>query len=229
MVQPHLITALLLLCASVVPASAQKRISADVEVKQMAKNQVMTITKSVYCSNNGRLVVSFHRPEEYVMLTNSIGETKIYSPKTNSVMTDNSGMSSAKDEMLYLYLMGRIDDLGLGLSFYSVRGTRREDGLLVKTFVTDRPDQSPQVEVVYNSDYLPVYCAFYDANGHIITKTYLSHYDRVGPLPFPCRQTTISYLSAKDSTVTRTLYSNFKIDDDDPMYGFEVPENAAGL
>ena len=96
------------------PLQAQRHVSADVEVKQVAAGKVTTITKSVYCTNNGRLVINFHTPQEYYAITNIIGETRLYMPQGNQVLSDNSGMLSSKDELLYIFMSGRADDLGLG-------------------------------------------------------------------------------------------------------------------
>ncbi|MBO4758058.1 MAG: hypothetical protein J5577_06380, partial [Bacteroidales bacterium] len=43
-------------------ASAQRRIMADVEVKQAAAGKVATVTKRVHCSNDGRAVIHFLKP-----------------------------------------------------------------------------------------------------------------------------------------------------------------------
>ena len=42
----------------------------------------------------------------------------------------------------------------------------------------------------------------------------------------PTRATSITYTSQKDSSVMRTLYSDIRVDDEDPLYDFQVPSNA---
>ena len=219
-----LVLALLLLGAT--NAGAQRKVSADVEVKQVAKGRVTTITKSVYCANNGRLVVHFHKPEEYFVLTNTKGETKLYMPKTNEVLTDNSDALSSKDELISIFMSGRIDDLALGLYGYKLQSTVNEDGQLKKTFVSRDPS-APKAEVVFEN-FLPIYMAYLDPSGKVTSKTYFSKYTTTGRFTFPTRNTTINYV-AKDSTVTRTIYSNIQVDKDAPEFSFEIPAGAKAV
>ena len=42
----------------------------------------------------------------------------------------------------------------------------------------------------------------------------------------PRRTTSITYTSPRDSSVMRTIYSNIRVDENDPLFDFEVPANA---
>ncbi len=208
---------------------AQRRISADVEVKTVVKNNVSTTTKSVYCTNNGRLVVSFHKPIEYILLCNTLGESKMYFPSSNEVYVDNTGAFTSRDELLSIFLLGRFDDLGLTMQGYQLLSTERlPDGLVKKTYKTQRVELPPLCEIVYQ-DYLPIYSATLTPDGQPTQKVYYSKYQEVGYMPFPCRSTQIIYNSPKDSTIIRSIYSNIELDGDDPLFEFTVPENARPL
>ncbi len=211
-------------------ASAQRRVSADVEVKTVTGGNVTTVTKSVYCSNNGRLVTYFHSPFEYVMETNIVGESKFYFPSTNEVFVDNSANMTSKDELLSLLLSGRLlDDLGVSLSGYKLQTTQRlPDGLIKKTYKGIKSDLPAYCEIVYK-DYLPIYSATLTEDGHPLVKVYYSKYDNVGYTPFPYRNTEIIYNSAKDSTIIRTIYSNITLDGSEAQFDFVVPEDAHPL
>lgn len=224
----HALLALLfLLC---IPAYGQRRVSADVEVKTVTGKSVVTTTKSVYCTNNGRLVVCCDRPLQYVLQTNINGESKYFFPKTKEVYVDNQGTTSSKDELLTIFLLGRIEDLGVGLYGYKLQKTEYvEDGMMKKTFKCLDPTMPPYTEIVYGKDYLPVYSATLTEDGHVQTKVYYTRYSQVGYVPFPHRLTQISYNSPKDSTVVRTIYSNLTVDGDDPMFDFQVPADAIPL
>ena len=206
-------------------ASAQRRVSAGVEVKQAAAGKVATVTKRVHCSSDGRAVIHFLKPQDYIVVTNIKGETRMYIPSTNEVIVDNSATMTSQDELISLFMSGRSEDLGLGLYGYRLQSTTREDGLVKKTFVTDKAGDIPKVEIVYEN-FLPIYCGFIDASGRTITKTYYSQYVPAGRMLLPTRTTSITYTSQKDSSVMRTIYSDIRVDDDDPMYGFEIPANA---
>ena len=217
-----LATALMLVPAGM---SAQRRIMADVEVKQAAAGKVATVTKRVHCSNDGRVVIHFLKPQDYIVVTNVKGESKMYIPSTNEVVVDNSASMTSQDELISVFMGGRAEDLGLGMYGYRLQSTTREDGLVKKTFVTDKAGSIPKVEIVYEN-FLPIYCGYIDASGKTVSKTYYSNYAPAGRTMLPCRTTSITYASPKDSSVMRTIYSNIRVDVDDPLFDFEVPANA---
>jgi hypothetical protein len=206
-------------------ASAQRRISADVEVKQAAGGKVATITKRVYCSRDGRTVIHFLKPQDYILLTNIKGETRMFIPSTNEVIVDNSAAMTSQDELVSVFMGGHAEDLGLGMYGYRLQGTTREDGLVKKTYVTDKAGDIPKVEIVYEN-FLPIYCGYVDASGRTVTKTYYSKYVPAGMMMLPTRTTSITYTSQKDSSVMRTIYSDIRVDDEDPLYEFQVPSGA---
>ena len=206
-------------------ASAQRRISADVEVKQAAGGKVATITKRVHCSSDGRAVIHFLKPQEYILVTNVKGETRMYIPSSNKVFIDNSASLTSQDELVSVFMSGRAEDLGLGMYGYRLQGSSREDGLVKKTYVTDKSGDIPKVEIVFEN-FLPIYCGYIDASGKTVTKTYYSNYVPAGRMMLPSRATSITYTSPKDSSVMRTIYSDIRVDDDDPLFDFQVPSNA---
>lgn len=210
------------------PVSAQRRISADVEVKQVFQGKVLTTTKSVYCENNGRLVVVAGKPREYVLITNIKGESKFYLPSSNQVLLDNTGLASSKDELLSLFLSGRAEDLGLGLYGYKLESTSRDGSYLVRTYAASSKDDIPHVRIVYDN-YLPVFCSYLNSEGKEVSKTYFSSYAHLQRFSFPCRSTQISYTAKGDSTVTRTIYSNLRQDPEEGWFGFEIPSDASAM
>lgn len=215
----------ILLTISQFSLSAQRKITADVEVRHVASGKVITITERVHCSNDGRVVIHFLKPEEYFVLTNSKGEMRMYMPKTNEVMLENSSSLSSQDQLISIFMNGRVEDLGLAAYGYRLQSTTREDNYIKKTFTTSDRSQSPTVEIVYEN-FLPIYCGYVNDSGRTTRKIYLSNYSRAGRLMLPERLTEINYTSAKDSTVARTIYSNVTVDMDDPMFEFEIPSNA---
>lgn len=160
------------------------------------------------------------------MITNSVGETKIFMPTENQVMLDNSGAFSSDDEMLMQFLKGRVDDLGIAKDGYvQTSSETTEDGLLKRTFANKLHPDAPKAEIVYK-DYLPIYCAFVKSDGSFVSKTYLSQYKKIGRMSFPHRTTAINFTSAKDSSIVRTVYSNVVADSSDPLFDYQVPSTA---
>ena len=131
---------------------------------------------------------------------------------------------SSHTELIFIYLSGHVDDLGLGYFGYKAGATVREDGYVKKTF-TASDSTLPKVEIVYE-DYLPIYCAYTSPDGKLLSKKYLSDYKSYGRLVLPHRITDISYGKNRDSSVVRTIYSSVKIDVDDPNFNFQIPADA---
>lgn len=218
------IICLALLIAVFLPATAQKKVSADVEVKTVAKGKLSTVTKSVYCTSNGRLVTLYKTPVEYYHIVNAKGENQIYTPSTGEVLSRYDSELGSGTELIMLFLNGRIDDLGLGYFGYRPGPASKEEGYTKKTFTSQDPSR-PKVEIVYE-DYLPIYCAYTAPDGKLLSKKYLGNYERFGRFVLPLRITDIEYGKGRDSIVTRTIYSSVRIDQDDPAFSFTVPADA---
>lgn len=217
----------ILLLALCVPSFAQRKVSADVEVKTVMNGQLTTVTKSVYCTNNGRLVALFHKPMSYYQVSNAKGELQLYKPDTNEVLTQIDPSLSSSSELVMLFMSGHIDDLGLGYYGYKAGAASRDDGYVKKTFTAADP-ALPKVEIVYE-DYLPIYCAYTAPDGKLLSKKYLSDYKRYGRFVLPLRITDINYGKNRDSSIVRTLYSSVKVDVDDPNFNFQVPADARAM
>ena len=125
-----LLIPLLLLAAA--PLYAQRKVSADVEVKTVIDGKLTTVTKSVYCTNNGRLVTKFSKPLPYYVVSNAKGEMNLYRPDTNEVLSDVDPALASNTELIMLFMSGRIDDLGLTSFGYKAGAATREDGFVKK-------------------------------------------------------------------------------------------------
>ena len=216
-----------LLLLAVAPLYAQRKVSADVEVKTVNNGKLSTVTKSVYCTNNGRLVTLFRTPVSYYVVSNLKGEMKLYTPGTNEVLSEIDPAYSSGSEPVFLFMTGHIDDLGLSFYGYKAGAATKEDGYVKKTFRPSDPSR-PVVEIVYE-DYLPIYCEYTASDGRLLSKKYLSDYKTHGRFILPQRVTDISYGVKGDSSVVRTIYSGVKVDTDDPNFDFQIPADAKPL
>ncbi len=211
-------------------AGAQRRVAADMEVKTLYSGKVTTVTSKVFCSASGRLVRVFDSPAEYYTVTNPNGEFILYIPGSNEVYSERKEDFSDRDDLLYLFISGRSDDMGLGLYGYKLSSTSNEgDGVIKRTYVPSAGGKGvSRVELVLEN-YLPIYLAYYDASGAVVSKTYLSSYSRFSNLVLPLRVTSVQFTAKKDSSIVRTVYSNVRLDGDDPMFDFRVPADAKPL
>ena len=220
-----LITAFILI--SIPSLMAQRRVSAGMEVKTLYGGKVTTVASKVYCASSGRIVQVFESPDHYYTITNPDGEFKVYYPGTNEVYSERKEDFSDRDNVLYLFLSGRGDDMGLGLYGYKLAGIVREGGGIVKrTYVPSAPGKGVAKVELVQENYLPIYLAYYNDGGAVVSKVYLSSYSRQGNIMLPLRVTSVQYTSKKDSTLVRTIYSDVKVDGQDPMFDFQVPAGA---
>ena len=222
-------TLLLTLLALTLPlqtVSAQRKVSAQARVQTVMDGKVTTVTKTLYCQANGRMVTVFSDPYPYYVITNPLGESQLYIPSTHEVMQQTSEEYSDRDDLIYLFLSGRVEDMGLVYFGYSLVSSQREgDGIVKKTFRTTAAGKVPTVEVVTQNQ-LPIYLAYIDAGGKVLSRTYLSEYTRLPRFTMPARVTNIAYTQARDSVITRTTYSQIQVDVDDPHFSFQVPADA---
>lgn len=225
MLRRSLISVLLVLAA--LSAQAQKRVSVEAQIKNLADGKVTTVTKRILCDRSGRLVTVSISPSKFYLIQNLKGEAKLYVPSSNEVYSMIDPMLSSDGELLYIFLSGHTDDLGLISMGYMLKSSDFDsEGYLKRTYVTKKQNAAPQVDVVLK-DYLPVYTEYKDASGNTLGKTYLSGYDLNSSFVFPSRVTEISYnREKKDSTVTRTLYTAPDLSGTDPDFDYQVPKGA---
>lgn len=226
MLSPRLISVLVALAFCVL-SNAQNRVAADVEIKSMMDGKVTTVTKRVFCQAGGRVVTVFNYPARSVTVSNLSGELTVYSPASNEVYSTRSDDYSTRDELLYIFLSGRSSDLGLSAFGYLMESSvPEEDGIVKRTFRTSRKGDVPVVVVVLK-DFLPIYAEYRDLAGKVLSKSYFSGYDYASRFVFPSRVTAIDYVKdGKDSTVTRTLYTNLAVGSQEPEFDFKVPSGA---
>lgn len=221
----HILPAVLLLTLAGGTADAQKRVSAVATVQSVSAGKLSTVTKTLYCNANGRMVTVFDSPYNYYLITNPKGEAQIYLPQTNEVLQEVRDYLSNKDELIYLFLSGRIEDLGLVYYGYKIVSSENEgDGIVRKTYRSGETGRIPTVTVV-TRNFLPIYIAYTDAGGKVVSKTYFTQYVNLPRFTMPSRVTAIDY-NGKDSVITRTTYTDIKVDVSDPLFDFQVPSNA---
>lgn len=209
-------------------SNAQRLVSADVQTNQVTAGKKSVVNKNLFCRNDGSFVSHYKSVGgEFYIVGSRLGVTRVYVPQSNEVMTDTQGLFSPKDELLYVFTTGGTQDLGLSEYGFRLKDTRKDDGYIVRNYVaTKSGSKCERVEIAYK-DFLPVFAAYYDKKDKVITKTYFSQYAKKGTFAFPMRVTEVTYGKEKnDSTVKLDIYSNLKVDVDDPMFHYDVPSDA---
>lgn len=206
--------------------AAQQRVSVDVKTVQVAEGKKVTTERSIYLTPDGRMIAEQHRPVYLVSLSNSLGEMRIYDPRTNEVAVMNNKELSADKEMVAMFAWGNYSNMGLLSYGFSQSDIRQEDGLTIKTFTPKSFANISKVELVFQN-HLPICMIYYDAKSAPLRKVYFSQYkhDRI---PMPMRITEIEYNSPRDSVVRLSTYSNLLVGPaaNSPMFDFKVPADA---
>ena len=112
-----------------------------------------------------------------------------------------------------------------GYGYKLVSSKQEEGGIIRKAYRCDEPGRIPRVELV-TENFLPIYLAYIDGGGKVVSKTWFTQYLKLPRFFLPARVTNVSYTTSRDSVITRTTYSDVKVDPDSPLFDFQVPADA---
>ncbi len=207
-----------------------RQLSMKVTTRVLAGGKSVTSYAELYYKvNNGSLITRFTTPAEYVVITNSAGEFSIYNFADNTV-TQQRGMEYSSDNsFIRFFLTNKTYDMGLESSGFRIRNTRSEDKMIITTW--DPPFQQASefssVELVHEV-FRPIYMGFQNTKGKVSHKIYYSGYQQLGDISLPGTITEIIFNAKGDSTITRRMYSDFKVDDNvnSSWLNFRIPNNA---
>jgi hypothetical protein len=182
-----------------------------------------------YEAENGRLVTNYISPVQQVMITNNRGELAIYNERDNTVYRDQSMEYSSENNLIYFFLSGRMQDLGLRQMGFDLMETEFIDGL-VKTSWFPPPAMYHlfnRIELVHE-DFLPIYAGYYDAGRNLVKKVYYTDYMHFPELILPMTITEFNYLPGGDSIVNRLRFSDVRINQRaaSPWFNFSIPDDA---
>lgn len=212
------------------PASAQRLFHVDAETKVLHNGTSRVVEKQLYYTRGGNLNILWKiGAVSYYSATTAFGFTDFYYPAANQAMSMDSNMFKASDELLYLFAEGGMEDMGLSREGFVLKTSKKDGDYTVRRYEPKkRGGLCAWVEVAYDQQFRPVYCAYFNKKGRIITKTYLSHYQEEKGFAFPMRVTEISYNLAEknDSTIRLDVYKNLELDIQREAHLFRVPSNA---
>lgn len=201
---------------------------------RVASGGKSTQTKAtIYYTAEGRMVSYYSLPQEMVIVNNKKGEITIYNPVANTVVQDQNYMLGTETTQLYFFLENKRNDLGLIAMGYSVKSTRFEDGLKITDWnpPMEIAQQVLKVELVHEKGN-PIFMAYHGANGMIVKKMFFYNYTDVSEyISMPTAIVQIDFKTVKDSIVTKTAYSQFRLNQmvvDDKL-DFTIPSSAKVL
>jgi outer membrane lipoprotein-sorting protein len=210
-----------------------EKVCMEMETKSVKGGYKSAVNAKIYYSNDGRMVSYFSFPKEYVILNNSKGEIKIYDSEKNTVLQQQNFMYSTESSQFYFFLNNKKADLGLGQMGFVQSNVKFEEGLMISEWLPpmSMASQLSKVELVHENEN-PIYIAYFDQNNELGTKSYYYNYVSLDKsVSFPSTITQISYSTPTDSTITKTTYSNIRLDNqvNQEAMNFKIPDNAKAI
>jgi outer membrane lipoprotein-sorting protein len=206
-----------------------ERISASIVTRQAQQGKSVTLKGDIYYQRNGNMVTHFTYPMEYIVVANRLGETKVYDPAKNTVMQYQNFLFSTQSSQFYYFFSGKISDMGLTNIGYVQDKTYNDNNLLVtewKLKTASKKALIQRIKIVYDGQ-KPVYMHYQDGAGKIFRKVFYYNYQMLDSYSFPATTTEITY-DKKDSTVSKTNYMDFKLNErtDGAYFNYTIPANA---
>jgi hypothetical protein len=167
-------------------------------------------------------------PDEFIFISNILGETKLYFPKKNEVLIQQKDVFSAETDILFLFFTQNMSEMGLKNIGFQIISTKAEGDYLITKWSSPMGSKSvSEIELVYN-DYVPIYTSFISSANKPLNKTYYGNYTEFKGNYIPLRITEITYLATGDSIVSRKDYSDLKFGNQVQTYllNFKIPNNA---
>jgi hypothetical protein len=182
-----------------------------------------------YAVDEGKMVTHYTYPRNYIRLSNSLGEVKMYFPDENSVVMTQDGAFSSENDVLHFFLYNKTTDLGLTGLGYKLLETRMDDGLLVTEWepIVYESEEIKKV-VMAHEDNLPVYTGYFKVRDKVARKVYYSDFEIAGNGIIPTTITEIMYFPKGDSVVNRKQFSNIQsgVHLQNAYFRFEIPADA---
>ncbi len=182
-----------------------------------------------YQSLDGRLVTRLEAPVNQVMITNRLGELTIYDPEKNTVYRTQSLEYSSENNLIYYFLNGKTQDMGLAEMGFTRQKVEFDGALMITEWMP--PSQLnhlfSHIELVHE-DYMPIYAGYFDAGGKLVKKVYYSEYEIFADIILPMRLTEFNYLPGGDSIINRVILSEVRMNRRavSSWFDFEIPEDA---
>ena len=222
-----IILILLLNMSTVASAQKSKQICIHMKSQTLQNGKVLTTEADQYFSfPEGNIISYFQRPEEYVFISNPLGEAKIYRPTQNTVIIQSRELFTTKNNSLYFFLTNDLGLRNLGLKVFD----SEEDGQILITRWQAPPQMLNQVDKIelVHENMLPIYSSYKNTKGETTLKVYFEDFVIIEDSQIPKRITEIVYLPQGDSLIKRTDYSDIKsgTDCDLEKFNFTIPENA---
>lgn len=221
---------MLLMFASFLMYAPIQRISMNLVSKALQNGKSITTQAEVYYRVSGGLLVThITAPVEYLVITNDKGEFKMYDIKENTVSQMQAADFSSENSFVHDFLNGNTNDMGLRSIGFQLKSTKMEENMVITDWIppVNLLSKMSHVELVHEG-YSPIYMAFYGKKEKLLSKIFYYNYQKAGDLSIPNTITEFQYLPNGDSTITKRIYSDIKLNEqvDEKWLNYKIPDNA---
>lgn len=211
-------------------AQNNKRLCMHMKSQTLQKGRVLTTEADQYfLFPEGKIISFFHLPEEYVFISNTLGEAKIYRPSQNQVVLQSNELFTTKNNSLYFFLTNQVFDLGLKSLGLEVYDSQSDGDLLITRWQAPAHmiNQVDKIEMVHEN-LLPIFSSYKNTEGETTLKVYFEDFSVIEGSQVPNRITEIIFLPDGDSIIKRTDFSQIRSGSgcDQEKFNFSIPEDA---
>lgn len=207
-----------------------KKLIVDVKCEILQDGKVISQELTTYYQDDGKILSHFKSPFEAYLIDNRFGEMQFYSPKENSVKMGQDNLFKTEHSYFHNFLSGE-RDMGLSSLGYDLASSEMQGNILVSSFVSkDVASAINSIEIAYEGE-TAIYMAYFGQDQEVARRIYFDHFERLSHRLFPGTIVDITYSGPQDSTICRSRFSNFRINEQaqSELFEFSLPSDVRVL
>jgi len=162
-------------------AQQQKRVSTHLLAQTLQKGKVINAEADLFFEfPSGQIIMYNQLPEEFVFISNPLGESRLYQPKQKKMTIKASEVLTSRNNNLYYFLLNQTYDLGFKELGFTIAGSENDGDVFVTTWQAPLHllHQVDKIELVHEN-LLPIYAGYTNTNGEIVLKVYFDNFVQV--------------------------------------------------
>jgi outer membrane lipoprotein-sorting protein len=201
------------------------RVCGDYSIKSKGKeNAQLIIGRFYYDANQKQIIHSNTFPEFEKWVTS---DTSLYKVVNNEVVERQTIPNLTQFSMYHLVLSNKLNDFGLGGSFYSIDNVKKENGLVISTWKPKSRLKKIYGRILISTKDNNLFgVVFYNSEDKIVKKQFFEEYQMYNGLSFPGRVVDITYTD-EGELYQVTTYKNIQVNStyEDSEYYFNPATN----
>jgi len=224
-----LIILLILLLTVQSQAQKQKRVSTHLRTQTLQDGKVITAEADLYFEfPSGQILMYNYFPEEFIFISNPLGESRLYQPKQNKIIIKANEALTSRNNNLYYFLINQTYDLGFKELGFSIINSTSDNEAFITTWQAPLHllKQVDKIELVHEN-LLPIYAEYKNTDGETVLKVYFEDFVKVYNSQVPAMITEIVFLPKGDSLIKRMAYTDYRFGEncDSEKFNLLIPDD----